>query len=264
MNDVRKPAVAGQFYASNASELATTVSTLLNEVEGQGGAPAAAPKALIAPHAGYIYSGPVAAIAYACLRPWRDQYSRVVLLGPCHRGPVRGMALSDADSFQTPVGEVPIDKQAVADLAGPGVEIADLPHQYEHSLEVHLPFLQAVLGSFSLIPVVVGDATPQQVAELLDKVWGGDETLVVISSDLSHYQRYADAKVMDAETCAAIENFDYASIDHDHACGATPVGGLLIAAKRHGLDVMTLDLRNSADTAGDGNVVVGYGAWVLS
>lgn len=264
MTVVRKPAVAGQFYASNASELATTVETLLSEVEEPGGALSAAPKAIIAPHAGYIYSGPVAASAYACLRPHRDRYNKVVLLGPCHRVPVEGMALSGADVFRTPVGDVAIDRATVAGIAGEGVEISDLAHQYEHSLEVHLPFLQAVLDEFSLVPIVVGDATPDDVADVLDRVWGGDETLIVVSSDLSHYLRYAEARVFDEETRDAIEHFDYRLIDHSHACGATPLGGLLLAARRRGLQVRTIDLRNSADTSGDRRVVVGYGAWVFS
>ena len=264
MTEIRNPAVAGQFYADNASELATTVEMLLNEVEQPGGAVSAAPKAIIAPHAGYIYSGPVAASAYACLRPYRERYSRVVLLGPCHRVAVEGMALSDADLFRTPVGDVPIDRATVDSLAGGRLAVSSLAHQYEHSLEVHLPFLQAVLDEFSLVPIGVGDATPDEVAELLDQVWGGEETLIVVSSDLSHYLRYAKAREFDAATCDAIEHLDHRPIDHSHACGATPVGGLLLAARRHGLQVTTVDLRNSADTSGDRRVVVGYGSWVFS
>ena len=264
MTIVRKPAVAGQFYANDASELATTVETLLSEVEEPGEVVSAPPKAIIAPHAGYIYSGPVAASAYACLTPYRDRYSRVVLLGPCHRVPVEGMALSDADVFRTPVGDISIDRASVARLAADGLEVSDLAHRYEHSLEVHLPFLQAVLDEFSLVPIVVGNATPDEVAQVIGKLWGGDETLIVVSSDLSHYLRYAEATVFDAETRDAIEHFDYRLIDHSHACGATPVGGLLLAARQHGLKVKTIDLRNSADTSGDRRVVVGYGAWVFS
>lgn len=264
MTVVRKPAVAGQFYANDAAELTTTVETLLSEVEEPGGIASTPPKAIIAPHAGYIYSGPVAASAYARLRPYRDRYSKVVLLGPCHRVPVDGMALSDADVFRTPMGDVPIDRAATARLTARGLTVSALAHQYEHSLEVHLPFLQVVLDAFSLVPIVVGDATPDEVARALDCVWGGDETLIVVSSDLSHYLRYAEARAFDAETRDAIEHFDYRLIDHSHACGATPVGGLLLAARRQGLSVATIDLRNSADTSGDRRVVVGYGSWVFS
>jgi hypothetical protein len=264
MTVVRKPAVAGQFYANDAAELTTTVETLLSEVEEPGGIVPKPPKAIIAPHAGYIYSGPVAASAYARLRPCRDRYSKVVLLGPCHRVPVEGMALSDAEVFRTPMGDVPIDRAATASLTAQGLAVSPLAHQYEHSLEVHLPFLQVVLDDFSLVPIVVGDATPDEVARALDCVWGGDETLIVVSSDLSHYLRYAEARAFDAETCDAIEHFDYRLIDHSHACGATPVGGLLLAARRQGLSVSTIDLRNSADTSGDRRVVVGYGSWVFS
>jgi predicted class III extradiol MEMO1 family dioxygenase len=239
MTIVRDPAVAGQFYPEDADQLTAAVTTLLEETEERS---AVAPKALIVPHAGYIYSGPVAATAYAQLRPFRDRYRRVVLLGPCHRVPVDGMATSGADVFRTPLGDVPLDRQARV---------------------VHLPFLQSVLGDFSIVPIVAGEAEAQLVADVLDALWDGPETLVVVSSDLSHYLDYEHAKAIDAVTCRAIENFDL-SITHDAACGATPIRGLLLAAERHGLDVRTLDMRNSGDTSGDQDFVVGYGAWVFS
>ncbi len=260
MTVVRTPAVAGQFYSGNAGELSATVATLLDEAAVEE---TAAPKALIVPHAGYIYSGPVAASAYALLAPYRDQYRRVILLGPCHRVPVRGLALSSADVFRTPLGDVPLDKDSVSDLDIEGVETFDASHRDEHSLEVHLPFLQTVLGSFSVVPIVVGDASPELVAQVLDALWGGPETLIVISSDLSHYLKYDEARAIDAVTCKAIESLDARGIDHDMACGARPIAGLLVAAQRRGMKVTTLDLRNSADTAGDGMYVVGYGAWML-
>ncbi len=222
-----------------------------------------APKALIVPHAGYIYYGPIAATAYARLCPWREQYTRVILLGPCHRVAVRGLALSGADVFRTPLGDVPLDQIAIAGLAMPEISVVDDAHQFEHSLEVHLPFLQTVIESFSLVPLVVGDATRETVAEVIDALWGGPETLIVISSDLSHYLSYDDARVSDMKTCEAIESLAADSIDHEHACGATPIGGLLIAAKRRGMKVTTLDLRNSGDTAGGRNQVVGYGSWLF-
>ncbi len=257
MNAIREPAVAGSFYPGATDDLTDTVSSLLDAVQNQ---PGPAPKALIVPHAGYIYSGPTAAAGYATLQSWSDRYERVVLLGPCHRVPVLGLATSGADAFRTPLGDVPVDTDAIAALDLP---VAEAAHRYEHSLEVHLPFLQAVLGSFQVIPVVVGDATHAEVANLLERLWGGPETLIVISSDLSHYLAYDVAQARDQRTCSAIEHFDPDQIDHEDACGATPVGGLLVAAQHHGLQVKTVDLRNSGDTAGDKHHVVGYGAWVF-
>ena len=260
MTVIREPAVAGSFYPGDAVQLGRTVEFLLDEVRDTGGA---APKALIVPHAGYIYSGPVAATAYARLRPHKDLYEKVVLLGPCHRVPVTGLALSGADCFRTPLGDVPLDKETIAGIRSPDVQVFDRTHAFEHSLEVHLPFLQQVLGSFSLVPIVVGHASAEQVADTLDELWGGAETLIVISSDLSHYLGYDEARRIDGQTRDAIEGFDLRAIDHDTACGATPIGGLLLAARRHGMTVTTLDLRNSGDTAGDRRNVVGYGAWMF-
>lgn len=260
MTLIRNPAVAGQFYSGDPQELRATVATLLDETQAKD---TPAPKALIVPHAGYIYSGPVAASAYARLRPYRQQYTRVVLLGPCHRMPVSGLALSSAEAYRMPMGDIPLDHAAVADLEIPGVRVLDAAHASEHCLEVHLPFLQAVLGEFAVVPIVVGDATPELVAKVLNALWGGSETLIVVSSDLSHYRPYFNARAIDAVTCDAIENLDAARLDHDMACGATPVAGLLLAAKQRGLKVTTLDLRNSGDTAGERNFVVGYGAWMF-
>ena len=260
MTLIREPAVAGQFYSRDAGELSATVATLL---DGAPDRQVRAPKALIVPHAGYIYSGPVAATAYALLRPHREQYRRVVLLGPSHRVLLRGAALCAADAFRMPNGDVPLDKDAIAELDVPGVCVRDTAHQSEHSLEVHLPFLQAVLGDFKLVPIVIGDATAEFVADLLDALWDGAETLIVVSSDLSHYLPYDQARALDAQTCAAIENCRGEALTHDMACGATPVAGLLLAAQRRELPVTTLDLRNSGDTAGDRDAVVGYGAWMF-
>jgi AmmeMemoRadiSam system protein B len=258
MTMIREPAVAGQFYPGNATELGATIRTFFDEVQAPKGP---APKALIVPHAGYIYSGPVAATAYARLRPYREQYRRVILLGPCHRVSVMGLALSGADVFRTPLGDVPLDQIAIAGLSMPEVTVVNASHKFEHSLEVHLPFLQTVIRWFSLVPIVVGDAKQETVAKVIDALWDGPETLIVISSDLSHYLTYDRARTTDQVTCHAIENLDAHSIDHHDACGATPIGGLLIAAKRRGMKVTTLDLRNSGDTAGDKNQVVGYGSW---
>jgi hypothetical protein len=260
MTVIREPAVAGQFYPGDATELSTTIRGLLDEARIQEGP---APKALIVPHAGYIYSGPVAASAYARLQPYRQRYTRVILLGPCHRLAVQGLALSGADVFRTPLGDVPLDKNTIESLDMPHVRVFDDTHLFEHSLEVHLPFLQTVLESFSLVPLVVGDVAPKVVAGIIDALWGGPETLIVISSDLSHYLPYEEARATDKTTCEAIENLHVNSIDHHGACGATPIGGLLIATKRRGMKAITLDLRNSGDTAGDKSQVVGYGSWIF-
>ena len=258
MTIIREPAVAGQFYPGDASALSATIRLFFEDVQAAEGP---APKALIVPHAGYSYSGPVAATAYARLRPYRELYTRVILLGPAHRVGGRGLALSGAEFFRTPLGDVPLDKDAIAGLMMPEVKVFEATHQFEHSIEVHLPFLQTVLESFSLVPLVVGDAPSETVAKVIDALWGGPETLIVISSDLCHYLTYDEARVSDKATCQAIESLDARSIDHDHACGAAPIGGLLISAKRRGLKVTTLDLRNSGDMTGDKRHVVGYGSW---
>ena len=260
MTVVREPAVAGQFYPADPDELRALVGELLGEIAPQGDV---APKALVVPHAGYVYSGAVAASAYACLARFRDTYTRVVLLGPCHRVPVAGMALSAARAFRTPLGDVPVDRDALALLERKGARVFEASHRYEHSLEVHLPFLQTVLGEFSVVPVVVGETPARAVASLLDTLWGGPETLIVVSSDLSHYLAYDAAREQDAATCRRIERLD-TGIDHDDACGATPLRGLLLAAKHRGMQVTTLDLRNSGDTAGERDFVVGYGAWMFA
>ena len=261
MSMLRPPAVAGQFYPADAATLSGQINAFLGEAGEDVGR---APKAIIAPHAGYIYSGPVAAHAYAHIQPLKDMVTRVVLLGPCHRVPVKGLALSSADAFATPLGHVPLDHSLDdALLALPQVQTFDATHAQEHSLEVHIPFLQVLLNDFSLLPMVVGDATPDQVADVLDCVWGGPETLIVISSDLSHYLDYEAAKAIDRKTCAAIEHLDLDAISGGQACGRAPVKGLLALAQRKGLNVRTLDLRNSGDTAGPRDQVVGYGSWAF-
>jgi AmmeMemoRadiSam system protein B/AmmeMemoRadiSam system protein A len=260
--DVRPAALAGMFYPDDAHELADEVAAHLNRTEDLPQAPGF-PKALIVPHAGYVYSGPVAASAYDLLRPARGVVKHVVLLGPCHRVPVRGLALPEARAFATPLGRIPIDAEgvrAIRDL--PQVVESAAAHAEEHALEVQLPFLQTVLGDFSLVPLVVGDAEPEKVAGVLDRLWGGYETLVVISSDLSHYHSYDSAREIDRGTVEAIANFD-SGISHEQACGATPIAGLLLAAKRRGLAPRLLDCRNSGDTAGDKRRVVGYASFAL-
>ncbi len=262
MNAVRKPAVAGKFYPGSDTALRSVLNEFFADVVVPPQAPV--PKAIIAPHAGYIYSGAVAAEAYARLAPAKETISRVILLGPCHRVAVRGLAASSADAFSTPLGNIPVDKGAqrqISDLDQ--VRVVDETHAEEHSLEVHLPFLQEVLGEFSVLPLVVGDATNDQVAEVLDVLWGGDETIIVISSDLSHYLDYDTASALDRQTCDAIEELNPDAIQRDQACGRVPVKGLLTLAKRRGMSVETVNLVNSGDTAGTKDRVVGYGAWVF-
>jgi len=260
MRTIRHPAVAGMFYPADPHGLRADVDSYLAEVAEDAGP---APKALIAPHAGYIYSGPVAAHAYARLRTAADRITRVVLMAPAHRWPFHGLAIPEADEFQTPLGRIPVDREAlltVLDL--PQVQRLDAAFDGEHALEVHLPFLQAVLHGFKLVPFVVGEASAAEVAEVLERLWGGDETLIVVSSDLSHYLGYEAARARDARTTRRIEALDPSVGDHD-ACGRNPVNGLLTVARRHGLTVQTVDLRNSGDTAGPRDRVVGYGAYVF-
>ena len=258
---IRPAAVAGMFYPGDPGQLRHVVADLL-----AGARPEAAltqPKALVVPHAGYVYSGPVAASAYARLENLRGRIRRVVLLGPTHRVYVQGLALPEAERFATPLGEVELDREGMQAIAGlPQVVTSAAAHQMEHSLEVQLPFLQQVLGEFQLLPLAVGEASAAEVAEVLEKVWGGDETLIVISSDLSHFLPDALARKVDRGTVDAILALN-AHLSHEQACGATPVNGLLLAARRHGLHPVALDVRNSSDTAGDPDRVVGYAAFAF-
>lgn len=257
-NTTRPAAVAGHFYPGEGKTLADTVSSLLGVA--QLGPP---PKAIVAPHAGYVYSGPIAASAYARLKPQAGHIARVVLLGPTHRVAVRGLATPGAAAFATPLGVVPLDQEALQGIADlPQVVASPAAHAMEHSLEVHLPFLQTVLGEFKLVPLAVGDATREEVAEVLERLWGGEETLIVVSSDLSHYLPYEAAKRVDGATAKAILALE-ARVNHEQACGATALNGLLVVAQRRGLAVELLDLRNSGDTAGDRSRVVGYGAFAF-
>lgn len=261
-NRIRPAAVAGMFYSGDRRDLAQAVDAMLASA-AQLVPAQPVPKAIIAPHAGYIYSGPIAASVYTLLKPARARITRVVLLGPTHRVAVRGLALPEADGFATPLGTVAIDREASAAIrALPQVTVSSAAHAFEHSLEVHLPFLQTVLEEFKLVPLAVGYAEPEQVADVLDVLWGGPETLIVISSDLSHYLNYREAQAIDRCTAEAILGLR-TDITHEQACGATPVTGLNLAAQRRRLAPQLLDLRNSGDTAGDKSRVVGYGAFAF-
>jgi len=249
------------FYPAGPAELHTAVRQMLDDAAATEDT---VPKAIIVPHAGYVYSGPIAASAYARLRPARDVIHRVVLLGPSHRVPFYGLAVSTAEQFATPLGDIPLDREAIERISAlPQVKALDEAHALEHSLEVHLPFLQEVLASFTLVPLVVGDTRPEEVGEVLEMLWDGPETLIVISSDLSHYHDYDTARRMDQATARAIEGLRPEDIHYEDACGRNPVNGLLHLSLKLGLHAHTLDLRNSGDTAGPRDQVVGYGAWVF-
>jgi len=260
MATIRAPAVAGSFYPNDAHALRAMVATLLATQHSD----APPPKAIIAPHAGFIYSGPIAASVYAQVANGRDTITRVILLGPSHRVPFRGIATSSAEAYATPLGIVPIDADAMDSVAVlPQVQVLDRAHAFEHSLEVQLPFLQMTLADFKLVPLVVGSASSGEVNEALSLLWGGPETLIVVSSDLSHYHDYFTAQSWDRATSQAIVDLRTNAIDGAHACGYQPVNGLLVAAHQHGLRAEIVDQRNSGDTAGPRDQVVGYGAYAF-
>ena len=253
---IRAPAVAGLFYPANPAALAANVDSMLAAART---APLV-PKALIVPHAGYVYSGPVAASAYALLRPLAGAIRRVVLFGPAHRVPVAELAASPATAFETPLGRIAVDTTAIAAAAMlPQVRISDEAHLDEHSLEVQLPFLQSLLDEFTIAPFVVGGASGRQVAEVMELLWGGSDTLIVVSSDLSHYLPYPMAQQIDGATIDTVLSLRPLA-HHEQACGAASINGLVEAARRHHLAPRLLDLRNSGDTAGDKARVVGYAA----
>ncbi|MEE4361029.1 MAG: AmmeMemoRadiSam system protein B [Pseudomonadales bacterium] len=258
MSTIRPPAVAGMFYPGEAGRLAQALAQLLAADDEER---CERPRALIVPHAGYAYSGAIAATAYRRIAPWVDGIHRVVLLGPCHRVWVQGMALPRARAFDTPLGRIPVDACVDDLLALPEVQQSDAAHALEHALEVQLPFLQTLLDQFTLIPVVVGGASPEAVAALLDHCVD-DSTLVVVSSDLSHFHTDAQARRIDAATAGRIEQLA-CDLRGEEACGAAPLNGLLYWARRQGLEIHRLALANSSDTTGPPERVVGYGAWCL-
>jgi len=258
-NRARLPAVAGLFYPDDPYELRAIIQRYLNAAPP----PSARPKVLIVPHAGYIYSGRIAGVAYRQLVGLDPPIERVILAGPSHRVPVQGIAVPGVAAFETPLGSVPLDTVAIQQLLGLSqVHSSDLPHRMEHSLEVQVPFLQMTLKDFSLVPLAVGDVTPAAFAEVLEACWGGPETLIVISSDLSHYRDYASAREIDASTAQAIVE-QRGDLQDEQACGCRLLNGLALLARQRGLEVRLLDLRNSGDTSGDRSRVVGYGAFAI-
>jgi MEMO1 family protein len=264
---VRDPAVAGLFYPAEPQLLRAAVEKYISVPTSPISAELKQPpKAIIAPHAGYIYSGPIAGSAYAKLKGAAG-ITRVVLLSPAHRVPVLGVGTSSAEAFATPLGDVPLDRDAIKAISHLSqVSVTNDAHAPEHGIEVHLPFLQCILGTsgWKLVPLVVGEANPSEAAEVIDKLWGGPETLIVISSDLSHFYDYDTARELDSHTARAIESANPADIRPEHACGRIPLNGLLYVAPTQNLRAQTLDLRSSGDTAGDRASVVGYGAWAFS
>jgi len=263
-NRIRPTAVAGMFYPADPSTLKDAVSQYLAHARITASQHPLRPRAIIVPHAGYIYSGPVAASAYSYLEQIKDDINTVILIGPSHRVPLLGLATSSADYFATPLGNIPIDRDVTQKINQlPYVNELDQAHSMEHSLEVHLPFLQMTLNQFKLVPIVAGDASPDEVKQVITMTCDNDETLLVISSDLSHYHDYQTAKRMDGDTCNAIEALDIARLDSRHACGFVPVRGLLAYAREHKLTAKTVDCRNSGDTAGPRDEVVGYGSYVF-
>ncbi len=257
---VRQPAVAGLFYEATAEGLRQHIDALLGNAPDET---APFPRALIVPHAGYIYSGQTAACAYARLRHHERPISRVALFGPAHRVYLEGMAVPSVESFRTPLGDVSLDRQAIDGIAGlPGVYISDHAHRSEHSLEVQLPFLQSVLDAFSLVPVVVGDCAPQTVAAVMECLWQDPNTLLVVSTDLSHFHPYREARELDGQTCQRLLQRAN-TLTGEEACGARALNGLMSTARCRELDVELIDQCNSGDTAGGMDKVVGYGAFSL-
>jgi len=263
---IRPPAVAGRFYPADPDRLEADIRRYLNDADApEDCEDYPLVKAVIAPHAGYPYSGPIAASAYVQLACSDIPVKRFVLLGPAHFVPVRGIAVSSADAFDTPLGRVPVDEDGrTAALSLPGVTIDDDAHAPEHCLEVELPFLQELFLDFTIVPMLVGEATSEEVAAVLEALWGGPETRIVVSSDLSHYHDYATARRLDAETAAAVVALQPDSLREDSACGRAAIAGLLIAARRRGLTAQAVDLRSSGDTGGPRDRVVGYGAFIFT
>lgn len=272
MHTIRQPAVAGAFYPEQKQVLASSLDAMLTLAKPGASAPYLAPdsapnqntpKAIVVPHAGYRYSGQTAALAYARLAAGHAAIKRVILLGPVHRVPVRGLALPGVDAFASPLGEIALDAAAITSLAGMRqVTVSPAAHAMEHSLEVQLPFLQSVLDDFTLVPLAVGDATPAEVAQVLEALWGGPETVIVISSDLSHFLSYRTAQAVDKETVQSILQLD-GTLTHAQACGGTPVNGLLLAAQHHHLRPELLELCNSGDSTGERDRVVGYASFAF-
>lgn len=263
---VRIPAVAGQFYPLNPRELEATVRNYVTATPYSLDVPprSVLPKALIVPHAGYMYSGSVAGHVYSLLQPVRKSVHRVILVGPSHYVHFEGIGITSADAFETPLGDIPIDRETNSKLLElPFVVSQDEAHGPEHSLEVQLPFLRQCLDNFELVPLVFGRIEPAHIADALRLVWGGAETLIVISSDLSHFLDDESCRRIDTETAQIIESLDTERLTSERACGAKGIQGLMILAREKGLHIRTLELKNSSDASGDRRRVVGYGGFYI-
>jgi len=260
MTTVRPAAVAGAFYPADPAVLRRTVEETLDAEPpiSLGGRP----RLLIVPHAGYVYSGAVAASAYRLLRGMGDALHRVVLIGPSHHAGFTGLASTGADALATPLGEVPVDRRW-PEPGDPIVRSDPSAHAREHSLEVQLPFLQVVLGEFEALALLTGDVEPEAVADMLDEVITGDEVIGIVSSDLSHFLDYEEARRRDTRTATAITKLRATDLSPEDACGRTAVQAALLLARRRGWTCRVLDLRNSGDTAGSKDRVVGYGAFAV-
>jgi AmmeMemoRadiSam system protein B len=270
--NIRPPAVASMFYPGGTAELRNAVQNYLSNAGTEEDVPklkkgeTAELRTLIVPHAGYIYSGKIAASAYRLLEQNQNQFKRVLLLGPAHRVWLEGAAFPEADAFQTPLGEITLDKELIEKMLAEfsWISVSDEAHAEEHCLEVQLPFLQETLGEFKLLPLVVGDAKTELLAALIQQFSEDTETLIVISTDLSHFHDYQTAREIDARTANAIELLEQNRISTEDACGAYPLRGALLAASQNQWNVHRLGLCNSGDTAGDRGRVVGYGAWAMT
>lgn len=257
MHKIKKPAVAGAFYPDEPDILNNMVEHLFDAITWAG----SSPKAIIAPHAGYIYSGIAAACAYQCLE-MMPYIKNIILVGPSHYIAFNGVAYSDYDTFITPLGELFVNTNLIQQIAKlPATQHFNDAFSREHCLEVQFPFLQKKLNEFTIVPLLVSGANKQTVASVLEALWGDKETLVIISSDLSHYHDYLTAQQLDSETSQAIVNLDADNIKEDSACGRIAIRGLLHLAKQKKMQAKKILQINSGDTAGDKQRVVGYGAY---
>ncbi|MDP2698471.1 AmmeMemoRadiSam system protein B [Thalassospira sp.] len=262
----RPPAIAGTFYPADADELARQINGLLAQARVAPSPPGkdSPPKAIIVPHAGLMFSGAIAADGFATVAGLCDRVKRIVIIGPAHRMAFQGMAVATADTFATPLGPLAVDMDAIQTaLTLPSVQILDAAHRDEHGLEIELPFIQRLLGDVKIVPVLVSRCAPRHVFDLIEKLWGGSETLIVISSDLSHFYDDATARHKDARTRDLIMAFDTKNLGPDDACGALPIAGLLLSARKRAMTVTTLSMGNSGNASGDTSRVVGYGAWAF-
>ena len=257
INPVREAAVAGIFYPADVYQLKNDINGYLQHITDNN---SGKPKILITPHAGYKYSAQVAASAFAKLRPFKDKIKKVFLLGPSHRVYVNGVALPKEKSFKTPLGIIKVDSDIVEQISKTKpFKFKSTAHKNEHSLEVSLPFLQVVLGNFEIIPMLYGEANPHEIAQTIQPYLERDDSILIVSADLSHYLDYSTAKKVDEQTANNIK--EGKTVDHHQSCGATAINTALIMAQNFGLVPQMLNMANSGDVIGDKDSVVGYGAW---